>query len=86
MNLYVMVSSGLGTSEAMSLGARLSDWHDAMVSHERRLRSGTSGQCDDHCPHAEAPALWSEAVERFGTRAQELTFLRSRARERRPVR
>lgn len=86
MNLYVMVSSGLGTSEAMALSARLSDWHDAMVSHERRLRSGASGRCDDDCPHAEAPALWSEAVETFGTRAQELTFLRSRARERRRVR
>ena len=86
MNPYVMVSSGVGTSDATSLSARLSDWHDAMVSHERRLRSGASGHCDDDCPHAEAPALWSEAVETFGRRAQELTFLRSRARGPRPLR
>jgi hypothetical protein len=35
--------------------------------------------CDEECPHAEARALWIEALEVFGERAQELTFLRSRA-------
>jgi hypothetical protein len=51
-----------------------------MVAHERklRLRSGAE-ECGDECPHVEARALWSEAVETFGTRANELTFLRTRA-------
>jgi hypothetical protein len=55
-----------------------------MVAHERRLRAGTtSDACDDECPHAEARALWSEAAAMFGARAEELTFLRSRAHHRR---
>jgi hypothetical protein len=85
MNPYLMLGSGLGTNEATSLSARLSAWHDAMVAHERRLRTGrTSDVCDDECPHAEAPALWSEAIAIFGPRAHELTFLHSRANESRP--
>ena len=80
MNPYVMLSSGADANQFISLSARLSAWHDAMVAHERRLRSGTTADaCDDECPHAEAPALWSEAVETFGARARELEFLRSRA-------
>ena len=80
MNPYMIPNSGLTAYEATALSARLSAWHDAMVAHERRLRLGTtSDACDDECPHAEARALWSEAVAAFGTRAQELTFLRSRA-------
>lgn len=82
MNPYMILSSGLGLHEAAALGARLSAWHDAMVGHERRLRAAaTSDVCDDECPHAEARGLWSEAVAAFGARAQELTFLRSRAQE-----
>jgi hypothetical protein len=84
MNLYKVVSSGFLTDEAVALSARLSAWHDAMVAHERLLRAGrTSDPCDDECPHAEAGALWTEAVEMFGARAQELTFLRSRAKGKR---
>lgn len=80
MNLYAMLGSAVGTDEASSLTARLSAWHDAMVAHERRLRFGsTSDRCDDECPHAEARGLWSEAVATFGARADDLTFLRSRA-------
>lgn len=79
MNPYTILSSGLA-DDAVSLGARLSAWHDAMVAHERRLRSGVaSDACDDECPHAEARVLWAEAVARLGGRAHELTFLRSRA-------
>lgn len=82
MNPYMSLSSGPGTQEATALGARLSAWHDAMVAHERRLRAGTTGDaCDDECPHAEARALWSEAVATFGARAQELIFLRARAQD-----
>jgi hypothetical protein len=80
MNLYAMLGSAIGTDDSTSLSARLSAWHDAMVAHERRLRTDrTRVSCDDECPHAEAPALWSEAVATFGARAHELTFLRSRA-------
>ena len=80
MNLYALVGSGIGTKEAASLCARLAAWHDAMVAHERRLRTGTSGApCDDECPHAEARRLWSEAEAALGSRASELTFLRQRA-------
>lgn len=80
MTLYTTVSTGAGTHEAAALGARLAAWHDAMVSHERRIRAGTaSDTCDEACAHAEARALWAEAVEVLGHRAHQLAFLRSRA-------
>jgi len=80
MNPYVILGSLVGTSTARSLCDRLSTWHDAMVAHERRLRGGPAGgRCDDECPHAEARALWFEAVAAFGPRADALMFLRSRA-------
>jgi hypothetical protein len=80
MNPYAILSSGIGTMEATSLSTRLAAWHDAMVAHERRLRSGTlTDECDDTCPHTEARTLWAEAFETFGPRANELVFLRSRA-------
>jgi hypothetical protein len=80
MNPYAIVSSGIGSAEAASLRARLMVWHDAMVAHDRRLRSGqTTDTCDDECPHVEARALWTEVSAVLGPRANELTFLRSRA-------
>jgi hypothetical protein len=80
MNPYVMLGTRVGTREALSLTARLSAWHDAMVAHERRLRSSaTRDRCHDECPHAEARMLWPEAVATFGGHANELGFLRSRA-------
>jgi hypothetical protein len=79
MNLYTMVGSGNGTAEATSLSASLSTWHDAMVAHERKIRAGREEACHDECPHAGARALWVEALEIFGDRALDLTFLRSRA-------
>jgi hypothetical protein len=79
MNLYTMVGSGNGTAEATALSGRLTTWHDAMVAHERKIRAGREEVCDDECPHAEARALWVEALEIFGDRALQLTFLRSRA-------
>ena len=80
MNPYLFLGAGLDTTGAQPLGTRLAAWHDAMVAHERRLRTGSaSDPCDEDCPHAEARALWSEAVEVFGPRAHELTFLRSHA-------
>jgi hypothetical protein len=80
MNPYVMLGSGIGTSESASLSVRLAAWHDAMVAHERRLRTArTADTCDDECPHVEARTLWAEALATFGPRANELTFLRSRA-------
>jgi hypothetical protein len=79
MNLYTMVRSGNGTPEAAALSVRLAAWHDAMVAHDRLIRAGRADVCDEECPHAEARTLWVEALEVFGDRAQELTFLRSRA-------
>lgn len=80
MNLYTMVGSVVGTPEAAELSARLASWHDAMVAHERKIRSRrAAAACDDECPHADAHALWAAAVDAFGDRADELTFLRSRA-------
>jgi len=80
MSPYAFLGSRVGTAEAAALRVRLTAWHDAMVAHERRLGTGrTTGACDDECPHAEARALWSEALATLGPRASELTFLRSRA-------
>ena len=80
MNVYMMVGSGVGTTEATTLSARLARWHDAMVAHERKIRAGhADAACDEECPHANARTLWIEAREIFGDRVQELTFLRSRA-------
>jgi hypothetical protein len=85
MNVYTIVSSSTGTTDALALSARLSAWHDSMVAHERRLRAGRTGdRCHEECPHAEARDLWSEAVATFGERAEELTFLRSRAEDMAP--
>lgn len=83
MNPYTMIGSGVVTTEAADLRARLTAWHDAMVAHERRLQaSPAADRCDDECPHAEARHLWSDAQVVLGPRAQELTFLRSRATSR----
>ena len=80
MNPYVIVGSGSGTADAASLRARLMAWHDAMVAHERRLRSGrTTDACGEECAHVEARTLWAEVSAILGQRANELTFLRSRA-------
>lgn len=80
MNPYFRLGSAVGTPEATSLSARLASWHDAMVGHARRLRiARTIDVCDDDCPHAEARTLWSEVLATFGSRAHELTFLRSSA-------
>lgn len=80
MKPYAIAVLGTDIVDAVSLRARLEAWHDAMVAHERRLRLGhTNDRCDDECPHAEARALWAEALEVLGPRARELTFLRSRA-------
>ena len=80
MNPYAIADLASGTADAASLRARLQAWHDAMVTHERLLRvDPATGRCDDECPHAEAAALWREAAALLGSRASELTFLRSRA-------
>jgi hypothetical protein len=80
MSPYAMLGSSVGTAEAAALCVRLTAWHDAMVAHERRLRTGrTTDGCDDECPHDEARSLWAEALVTLGSRAGELTFLRSRA-------
>lgn len=79
MNPYALGSSGNDTADVSSLRARLVAWHDAMVTHERRLRQVPNAACGDECPHVEAYALWREASALLGPQASELTFLRSRA-------
>ena len=80
MNPYAIASLGTDSADAASLRARLQAWHDAMVTHERRLRADPAADpCDDECPHVEASVLWREAAALLGSRATELTFLRSRA-------
>jgi hypothetical protein len=80
MSPYAILGSSVGTAEAASLCRRLTAWHDAIVAHERRLRSGrASDASDDECPHVEARTLWADAVATLGPRAGEPTFLRSRA-------
>ena len=82
MSPYAILGSSVGTAEAAALCVRLTAWHDAMVAHERRLRTGrTTDACDDECPHDEARTLWAEALVTLGSRAGELTFLRSRAND-----
>ena len=79
MSPYAILGSSVGTAEAAALCVRLTAWHDAMVAHERRLRTGrTADACDDECPHDEARTLWTEALTTLGPRASELTFLPSR--------
>lgn len=78
MTPYAILSSSLDNHTATDLGDRLAAWHDAMVAHERRLRSGgTRDACDDDCPHAEARLLWPEVLAALGARAHALVFLRS---------
>lgn len=85
MNPYVILASQVGTPEAASLCTRVTAWHDAMVSHERRRRRMPKHEvCDDDCPPAEARALWTEAVAIFGVSAAILSFLRSRGLSRPP--
>ncbi len=80
MNPYAIADLASGAADAAALRARLQSWHDAMVTHERRLRADPAADaCDDQCPHVEATALWREAAALLGPRAGELTFLRSRA-------
>lgn len=86
MNPYAILSAGTSTSDAAELATKLTAWHDEMVAHERKLRMDVTGEvCDDECAHAEARLLWTEAVETFGSRADELKFLRSRAMDGRPA-
>ncbi len=58
MNPYMVLSSDLGTDEAMSLSAKLSAWHDATVTHERRLRTvSRADACHDESVRRSAPLV-----------------------------
>jgi hypothetical protein len=76
VNRYELVANRMGTNEARALAAELLRWHDAMVIHLRSSGSRHASDCEDNCPHDEAPALWSAACEIFGDDADELQFLR----------
>jgi hypothetical protein len=77
MTLYHSLANAIGTREALELAHRLSSWHDAMVVHQRRAGRLRGTRCDVDCPHAEAKALWAEALAAYGERADELRFLRT---------
>lgn len=81
MNFYTAVAVRVNSPAALELSQRLTAWHDAMVAHERHIAGQTSAGCDEDCPHAEAAALWNEALTTYGQHAHELTFLRARSLE-----
>jgi hypothetical protein len=76
MNVYKSIGHAVGTPEALALATRLSHWHDAMVAHQRPADTARVTRCDDDCPHAEARSLWLEAVDLFGSYAEQMGFLR----------
>jgi hypothetical protein len=77
MSLYRSVATAVGTREALELAHRLAAWHDAMVVHRRREGDVAGPSCDLDCPHEQAESLWLEAVDVFGERAHDLSFLRT---------
>jgi hypothetical protein len=79
MNLYTVIGARAYSPEARDLSRRLTEWHDAMVAHERRVSAAGTSDCDDDCPHCQAPALWAEALVMYGEDAHELSFLRTRS-------
>jgi hypothetical protein len=85
MVLYRSVGNAVGTREALELAHRLAVWHDAMVVHQRRTGGGGGPPCDGDCPHDDASALWSEALDVYGERAHELRFLRAHGAGRRMI-
>ena len=74
MNMYRILGDRIGTLEARALAQDLIRWHDAMVKHLRVAKQRDRG-CWDGCPHDEARALWSSALDTFGEHASELQFL-----------
>lgn len=78
MNLYRSLGNAIGTREAIELACRSTAWHDAMVVHQRHSGASPSQRCGADCPHAEAEALWREALDVYGDRAQQLGFLQIR--------
>ena len=79
MSHYRSVATAVGTPQARELAHRLAAWHDAMVIHRRRAGETAGPSCDVDCPHEQAESLWREAVDVYGERAHEFTFLRSLA-------
>jgi hypothetical protein len=78
MNLYTAIGARVNTAAARALSQRLAAWHDALVAHERQMAGRMAAICDDDCPHAEASALWNDALVTFGQHAHELSLLRAR--------
>ena len=76
MNPYRSLGSAIGTPEALDLAHRLAAWHDAMVVHRRRAHVFQRDSCEPDCPHVEGQSLWFEALDVYGARAHELSFLR----------
>jgi hypothetical protein len=77
LNPYTSLGNAVGSSPAIDLAQRLAAWHDAMVLHQRRSGAFRGRSCDHGCPHAQAGALWVEALDVYGERAHGLGFLRT---------
>jgi len=87
MSLYArLVSEAEATNDTRELARALTEWHDAMVLHQRHVRrAGVRVACSAECPHATAAALWKEAREVLGQAADRLEFLRECAEALEPV-
>ncbi len=87
MSLYTtLVSEGAASADTRDLVRALTEWHDAMVLHQRHVRrAGVREACSTECPHAAAVELWKEARRVLGPAADRLEFLRVCAGALQPV-
>ncbi|MGE5360682.1 MAG: hypothetical protein ACM3NQ_16825 [Bacteroidales bacterium] len=78
MSLYArLVSDAEASGDTRALARALTEWHDAMVRHQRHVRrAGVREACSAECPHAVAAELWKEARRVLGPAAERLEFLR----------
>lgn len=78
MSLYSrLVNEAEASADTRELARTLTEWHDAMVLHQRHVRrAGVRAACSAECPHATAAELWKEARQVLGPAADRLEFLR----------
>jgi hypothetical protein len=78
--LYRTFVNRVGTQEAIALAHDLEHWQGPMEAHRAEIAK-LGFDPDRHawadCPHAEARSLWVRAVALLGSRADDLTFLRT---------
>lgn len=82
LDVYRRIANRVGTNEAVHLAHLLTQWHDAMVKHRRRLEQlGFDPHRPDEGPSSSAEELWLQARAVFGDHADELEFLKTVARD-----